>query len=96
MAMMAYGFTHGHPVLYFNLAYVVLIVTLFLLDAGCRMEREWTKPDGQTLAEYPSYAFQQRHGAAALAVRRYHWADGVDARARRMAFGRAAGRWRRR
>ena len=50
MAIMAYGFTHGHPVLYFNLAYVVLIVTLFLLERWMPHEREWTKPDGQTLA----------------------------------------------
>ena len=50
MAIMAYGFTHGHPVLYFNLAYVVLIVTLFSLERWMPHEREWTKPDGQTLA----------------------------------------------
>jgi len=50
MAIMAYGFTHGHPVLYFNLAYVVLIVTWFSLERWMPHEREWTKPDGQTLA----------------------------------------------
>jgi ornithine lipid hydroxylase len=50
MAMMAYGFTHGHPVLYFNLAYVVLIVALFFLERWMPHERQWTKPDGQTLA----------------------------------------------
>jgi len=50
VAIMAYGFTHGHPVLYFNVAYVVLIVTLFFLERCMPHEREWTKPDGQTLA----------------------------------------------
>ena len=50
MAMMAYGFTHGRPVLYFNMAYVVLIVTLFFLERSMPHERDWTKPDGQTLA----------------------------------------------
>src|SRR5215475_15816704 len=31
-ATMAYGFSQGHPVLYFNMAYVVLIVTLLSLE----------------------------------------------------------------
>src|SRR5262250_142476 len=48
-------------------------------------------------SQYPSYAFQQRHVAAALAVRRYHWADAVDGRpgawhlAARLADGGAGG-----
>lgn len=50
MSTMAYGFAHGHPVLYFNVAYVVLIVTLIFLERWMPHEREWTKPDGQTLA----------------------------------------------
>jgi sterol desaturase/sphingolipid hydroxylase (fatty acid hydroxylase superfamily) len=50
MTLMAYGFTHGRPVLYFNVAYVILIVTLFFLERWMPHEREWTKPDGQTLA----------------------------------------------
>ena len=50
MAIMAYGFTHGRPVLYFNVAYVVLIVTLFFLERWMPHECAWTKPDGQTLA----------------------------------------------
>jgi len=50
MTMMAYGFTRGRPVLYFNVAYVILIVTLFFLERWMPHEREWTKSDGQTLA----------------------------------------------
>ncbi len=50
MAIMAYGFARGKPVLYFNVAYVILIVTLFFLERWMPHEREWTKPDGQTLA----------------------------------------------
>ena len=50
MAMMAYGFTHGHPVLYFNLAYVVLIVRCFSSTLDDAETQELTKPDGQTLA----------------------------------------------
>ena len=50
MTIMAYGFTYGHPVLYFNVAYVILIVTLLFLERWMPHEREWTKPDGQTLA----------------------------------------------
>jgi ornithine lipid hydroxylase len=33
-----------------TMAYVVLIVTLFFLERWMPHEREWTKPDGQTLA----------------------------------------------
>jgi sterol desaturase/sphingolipid hydroxylase (fatty acid hydroxylase superfamily) len=50
VAIMAYGFKQGHPVLYFNVAYVILIVTLFFLERWMPHEREWTEPDGQTLA----------------------------------------------
>ncbi len=50
MGITAYGFTHGHPVLYFNIAYLTLIVTLFFLERWMPHEKEWTKPDGQTLA----------------------------------------------
>src|ERR1044072_8662345 len=50
MAIMAYGFTRGHPVLYFNVAYVILIVTLFFLERWMPHEREWTQSDGQTRA----------------------------------------------
>ena len=96
MAIMAYGFTHGQPVLYFNFAYVVLIVTLFFLERWMPHEREWTKPDGQTLANILHTLSSKGHDAIALAVRRYLWVDGVDGRCPSLAFGRAAGRWRRR
>ena len=45
------GFTHVRPALYFNVAYVFLIVTLFFLERWIPShERAWTKPDRQTLA----------------------------------------------
>ena len=50
MTTTAYGFAQGHPLLYFNLAYAALIVTLFFLERWMPHEREWTKPDGQTPA----------------------------------------------
>lgn len=50
LGIMAYGFAKGHPVLYFNLAYVTLIVALFTLERWMPHERQWTQPDGQTLA----------------------------------------------
>lgn len=49
-AITYYGFTHDRPVLYFNIAYVTLIVSLFFLEIWMPHEREWVKPDGQTLA----------------------------------------------
>lgn len=50
MGIMAQGFSLGQPVLYFNLAYAVLIVTLCVLERWMPHEIEWTKPDGQNWA----------------------------------------------
>ncbi|MBX2834698.1 MAG: sterol desaturase family protein [Micavibrio sp.] len=50
MAITAYGFSHGHPVLYFNIAYVFLIAALWRLELWMPHEREWLKPDGQSFA----------------------------------------------
>src|SRR5262249_42878320 len=50
MTLMAFGFMDGRPVLYFNVAYVILIITLFFLERWMPHEQEWTKPDGQTAA----------------------------------------------
>lgn len=50
MAITIYGFSHTQPVLYFNIAYVLLIVALLLLEWWMPHERAWHKPDGQTFA----------------------------------------------
>ncbi len=50
MAVTAYGFKVGAPVLYFNAAYVFLIVSLFFLERWMPHEREWHNPDGQNIA----------------------------------------------
>lgn len=46
----AYGFSINHHVLFFNLAYVFLIMTLLVLERVMPHEQSWLKPDGQTFA----------------------------------------------
>lgn len=50
MAVTVYGFSIGRPVVFFNIAYVFLIVSLFLLEKWMPHEREWFNPDGQNVA----------------------------------------------
>ena len=50
MAITCYGFMHDKPVLFFNVAYVFLIVSLFFLERWMPHEREWRNPDGQNIA----------------------------------------------
>ena len=50
MAVTAYGFSVDKHVLYFNVAYVFLIVSLFALEKWMPHEREWLNPDGQNWA----------------------------------------------
>lgn len=49
-ATTAYGFAIGAPLLYFNLAYVFMIVALYVLEKLMPFEPEWQKADGQTTA----------------------------------------------
>jgi sterol desaturase/sphingolipid hydroxylase (fatty acid hydroxylase superfamily) len=51
VAITAVGFSGPHPVLYFNAAYIFLIVSLFLLERFMPFETEWHKPDGQIAAD---------------------------------------------
>jgi sterol desaturase/sphingolipid hydroxylase (fatty acid hydroxylase superfamily) len=51
MAVTAYGFSIGHTVLYFNFAYLFLIVSLFFLESYMPHEQEWKHSDGQVLAD---------------------------------------------
>jgi ornithine lipid hydroxylase len=46
----ACGFEAGHPVIYFNLAYLFLAVCLYALECVMPHERQWHAPDGQTFA----------------------------------------------
>lgn len=50
MLISGYGFSAGQPVLYFNIAYVFLILALWRLELWMPHEREWHRPDGQNLA----------------------------------------------
>ncbi len=50
LAITAYGFALGHPVIAFNISYVFLIVALWRLEIFMPYAREWQKPDGQNLA----------------------------------------------
>lgn len=50
MAIAGYGFANEQPVLFFNVAYVFLIVSLFFLEKWMPHEREWLEPDGQNIA----------------------------------------------
>lgn len=44
-----WGAQQGSIILYFNLAYLSLIVSLFFLEKWLPFEREWLKPDGQNI-----------------------------------------------
>ncbi len=50
MAITAYGFSVDQHLIYFNVAYLFLIVSLFLLEKWMPHEREWLNPDGQNIA----------------------------------------------
>jgi sterol desaturase/sphingolipid hydroxylase (fatty acid hydroxylase superfamily) len=50
VSIMAYGFTVDQPIIFFNIAYLFLIVSLFALETVMPFEKQWTKPDGQNFA----------------------------------------------
>lgn len=50
MSITAYGFANEKPMLFFNIAYVFLIVSLFFLERKFPHEKTWQKSDGQTFA----------------------------------------------
>lgn len=45
-----FGAQQGWLLLYFNIAYIFLMLSLFFLERWMPHEREWHNPDGQTLA----------------------------------------------
>lgn len=48
LTITAQGFAAGHPVLFFNLAYLFLIVSLLTLERFMPHEPSWNEDDGQT------------------------------------------------
>ncbi len=50
MVIAGYGFAIHRPVVFFNIAYVFLIATLFGLEKWMPHERAWLNPDGQNIA----------------------------------------------
>lgn len=51
LSITAHGFTDGHPVLWFNVAYFFLAVTLLLLERWIPHERGWNDYDGQLIPD---------------------------------------------
>jgi sterol desaturase/sphingolipid hydroxylase (fatty acid hydroxylase superfamily) len=51
MAITAYGFSHDMPVIFFNIAYLFLIISLFFLERWMPHEPLWHKNDGQIFAD---------------------------------------------
>ena len=50
MALTAYGFGNDKPIIFFNIAYLYLIISLFFLEKIMPHERAWLNPDGQNIA----------------------------------------------
>lgn len=50
-AILGFGFSTGHPVVYFNLSYVWLVLWLLLLERRMPFRREWLRADGQLKAD---------------------------------------------
>ena len=50
MVIAGYGFAHDAPILYFNIAYIFLILSLVFLERWMPHERKWLNPDGQNTA----------------------------------------------
>lgn len=51
LAVTAYGFARGHPVLFFNIAYFSLVVVLLLLERHLPHETGWNESDGQLVPD---------------------------------------------
>lgn len=51
MSVSAYGFSAGHPIIYFNVAYAFMIVALLMLENWMPHEESWQDSDGQLLPD---------------------------------------------
>ena len=49
IAISAYGFYIDKSIIFFNVAYVFLIVSLFFIEQWMPHERKWSQPDGQNI-----------------------------------------------
>ncbi len=50
MSVTAYGFIAGYPMIFFNISYIFLAVSLFFLERYFPHENAWLENDGQTMA----------------------------------------------
>jgi sterol desaturase/sphingolipid hydroxylase (fatty acid hydroxylase superfamily) len=50
IAITLWGETQGKIILFFNIAYLFLVISLFFLEKWLPYEQEWLKPDGQNIA----------------------------------------------
>lgn len=50
MTITGYGFLTGHPVIFFNIAYAFMAITLLYLERILPYESQWNEDDGQTFA----------------------------------------------
>jgi sterol desaturase/sphingolipid hydroxylase (fatty acid hydroxylase superfamily) len=51
MSITAYGFAQDQVILYFNVAYIFLIIAMIALERWMPHEHEWTRSDGQIFAD---------------------------------------------
>ena len=51
MALTGYGFAHHQEITFFNISYVLLILSLFFLERWIPHEKEWSGSDGQIFAD---------------------------------------------
>ncbi len=51
MLITGYGMATGYPIIFFNIAYITMIVALFALERWMPHEQEWRRPDGQFWAD---------------------------------------------
>lgn len=59
MAVTALGFAYDKPILFFNLAYLMLIVALLTLEKLMPHEAAWNEDDGQTFANIAHTLFSK-------------------------------------
>jgi sterol desaturase/sphingolipid hydroxylase (fatty acid hydroxylase superfamily) len=50
ISITAYGFSIDYPIMFFNVAYIFLIIALLILERAMPHEQQWRLPDGQNFA----------------------------------------------
>ena len=51
ISLTALGFAYDHPMIAFNLSYIILAISLLLLERAMPFEPKWQQKDGQLLAD---------------------------------------------